>query len=117
MIDGILCGDTSMPVGIQIIGSWIPNEFQLYQNYPNPFNPVTKIRFSVPLNKGGDRGLFVSLKVYDALGREIEALVNEELQPATCEVQWDASNYPSGMYFYTLSAGNYKETRKMILLR
>lgn len=104
---------------IQPIGNEIPNEFLLYQNYPNPFNPVTRIRFQIPLSRGvgaeGGRG--VLLKVYDILGREVITLVNEQLKPGSYEVEWNASSYPGGVYFYTLSAGDFSETRKAILIK
>jgi len=104
----------SQPIGIQPISSEIPSQFSLSQNYPNPFNPTTKIRFALPLSPKGE-GLGVRLKIYDILGREVETLVNEQLKPGTYEVTWDASDYSSGVYFYSVQAGNYKETKKMIL--
>jgi len=81
--------------------------------------PVTKIRFSIPLLRGvsADGGRGVLLKVYDAIGREVQTLVNESLQPGTYEVEWDGSNFASGIYYYTLSAENYSETKKMVLIR
>jgi hypothetical protein len=95
----------------------VPTEFALEQNYPNPFNPVTKIRFEIPLSKGGQRGLYSTLKIFDILGREVATLVNEQLQPGTYEVTFDGTNMNSGIYFYQLVSGNYKETRRMILLK
>jgi hypothetical protein len=103
--------------GVQKISSIIPNGFVLSQNYPNPFNPSTKIKFQIPLNKGGERGLSVRLIVYDILGREVVTLVNEQLKPGTYEVEWDATDYPSGMYFYRLFTGNYNETKRMVLIK
>ncbi len=103
------------PIGIKPISSEVPASFSLSQNYPNPFNPVTKIKFDIPPSKGA-RGM-TSLIVYDALGREIAILVNEQLYPGTYEVEWDASNYPSGVYFYKLTAGDYTETKKMVLIK
>jgi hypothetical protein len=103
--------------GVQKISSEIPNMFSLSQNYPNPFNPVTKIKFDVPLDsrlRGNDN---VTLKIYDVLGREITTLVNEKLSPGTYEIEWDASNYPSGVYFYKLITADYTETRKMVLVK
>ncbi len=88
----------------------IPENIMLYQNYPNPFNPSTKIRYSVP------QLTQVMLKVYDVLGNEIETLVNQEKQSGTYEITWYAENLPSGVYFYRLQAGNFVETKKMILL-
>jgi photosystem II stability/assembly factor-like uncharacterized protein len=108
-------------VGIKQIGIEVPNEFKLYQNYPNPFNPVTKIKFEIPSNGfpigalGNDR--VVVLKVYDILGREIQTLVNETLQPGSYEVTFGGSNLSSGIYFYQLKAGDYIETKKMVLLK
>lgn len=88
-----------------------PVIFKLYQNYPNPFNPSTKIEFDVPKSE------FVNLIIYDAHGREVAKLVSEELRPGSYSVDWNASDYPSGVYFYRLTTGNYLETRKMILIK
>ena len=95
----------------------MPNEFLLSQNYPNPFNPTTKITYAFPLLGGDERGGFVTLKVYDILGNEIETLVNEEKSPGTYEVTWNTANLPSGVYFYQLRAGTFIQTKKMVLLR
>jgi photosystem II stability/assembly factor-like uncharacterized protein len=96
----------------------IPSEFKLGQNSPNPFNPTTKIKFDIgtplpPFSKGG----IITLKIYDALGKDVATLVNEELKPGTYKVDWNASDLPSGIYFYRLDAGSFSETRKMILLK
>ncbi len=112
------------PIGIQPISSELPDNFSLYQNYPNPFNPETKIKFDI--SPVGQRHAFdVRLSIYDALGREISTLVNEELKPGTYEVSFDGSNYPSGVYFYRLIITGastplstvFSETKKMILLK
>ncbi len=98
----------------------IPNEFRLYQNYPNPFNPSTKIRFDITSNlKAGVKGETsnAKLKIFDVLGREVSTLVNEQLKPGTYEVDFDGSNYTSGVYFYKLSTERYTETRMMILIK
>jgi hypothetical protein len=100
-----------IPTGIQSISNGTPDSYKLQQNYPNPFNPSTKISYSLP--KAGN----VNLVIFDALGREVSTLVNEEVSPGSYEVTWDASNYPSGVYFYKLSAGDYTKTRKMILIK
>jgi len=96
----------------------IPALFTLYQNYPNPFNPSTTIRYSIP------KASFVTLKVYDILGREVAALVNEEKPAANYEIKFDASNLSSGVYFYRLTAtpaggnaGKFVSTKKFIILR
>lgn len=111
-------------IGITEISSHVPAKFLLSQNYPNPFNPSTKIKFSVPiLSQEGvsRRDGVVSLKIYNILGKEVAALVNEQLQPGTYEVTWNASNYPSGVYFYKLvgdnNNGEFIKTKKMVLLK
>ena len=85
--------------------------FQLSQNYPNPFNPSTKIKYSIPQSSN------VIIKVFDVLGNEIETIVNEEKSAGEYEVEFNAVNLPSGIYFYKLHAGNFVETKKMILLK
>ncbi len=108
---------TCIPIGIEPISSEIPQHFALYQNYPNPFNPVTKIRFSIPLLRGVAEGRGVLLKIYDILGKEIASLVNEELKPGTYEIEWDASNFSSGVYFYSLITENFTQTNKLVVLK
>jgi photosystem II stability/assembly factor-like uncharacterized protein len=106
-------------VGIKPVSTEIPEKFSLEQNYPNPFNSVTSIKFSIPLSPPvplSTRHL-VTLKVYDLLGREVATLVNGNLQPGTYEVTFDAGNLPSGIYFYRLTAGDFSETRKLVLLK
>ncbi len=107
---------TPPPIGIHSISTSIPRDFKLFQNYPNPFNPATKIRFEVPVNKREQSG-FVTLKVYDILGREIAILVNEQLKPGVYEADWDASNFSSGVYFYRLTTEDNIDSKKMILLK
>lgn len=98
-------------IGIQQLSSEIPQNFSLSQNYPNPFNPVTHFGFRI-----ADFGL-VRLSVYDALGREVTILVDQQLRPGTYEASWDASAYPSGVYFYKLQAGKFSNVKKMILVK
>ena len=88
-----------------------PVTFNLYQNYPNPFNPSTSIRYAISSNQ------FVKLKVYDVLGNEVATLVDEYKAAGSYEVKFDAAQLSSGIYFYKLHAGNFVETKKMILLR
>ena len=88
-----------------------PTKFKLFQNYPNPFNPGTKIQYSL-----GSRQ-FVSIKVYDVLGNEIATLVNEEKSAGEYEVNFNASNLSTGIYFYKLQTGNYSMIKKMVLLK
>ena len=94
----------------------LPTEFSLSQNYPNPFNPSTKIEYQIPDQARNDN-THVQLKVYDILGREVTTLVNKQQRPGSYEVEWNAENNPSGVYFYKISAGNFMETKKMLLLR
>ncbi|MDZ7797849.1 MAG: T9SS type A sorting domain-containing protein [Candidatus Marinimicrobia bacterium] len=89
----------------------IPSEFELSQNYPNPFNPVTIIAYKLPENAG------VQMNVYDMSGRKVRTLVNEYANAGSYEVHFDASDLPSGVYFYRLSAGNYSTVRKMVLMK
>ncbi len=99
----------------------IPTEFAVKQNYPNPFNPATEIGFQIPdySARGGSAsgGGFVSLRVYDVLGREVATLVSEVKEPGTYAVQWDASGVSSGVYFYRLKAGDFVQTKRMLLMR
>ncbi len=112
-------GTFGNPSGIININSNVPDKFVLSQNYPNPFNPSTVIKFNIPLSRGvaESRGVSVQLKMYDILGKEVTTLVNQNLQPGSYEVTWDAANEPSGVYFYKLKAGKYTETKKMLLVK
>ena len=89
----------------------IPKEYLLSQNYPNPFNSSSIIKYSIPKSSQ------VSLKIFNTLGEKLETLVNEERPVGTYEVNWNAGNLPSGVYFYSLQAGDFVQTRKMILLK
>jgi hypothetical protein len=108
-------------IGILYISAEIPTEYSLSQNYPNPFNLATKIRFEIPSREGWTRNAdgvgLVSLKVFDVAGREIQTLVNEELQPGSYEVTFDGTALNSGVYFYQLVAGSYRETKRMALIK
>lgn len=97
---------TSVDEGTDLIKT-----FQLYQNFPNPFNPTTKIKFSIPASAK------VLIKVYDVLGKEVKTLFDEYRDAGTYEIDFDASNLPSGIYYYRMISGSYSETKKMILLR
>jgi hypothetical protein len=89
----------------------IPTEYSISQNYPNPFNPTTKIKFALP-----QRSL-TKLIIYDLLGREIQTLINKELEAGYHEINFDATNFPSGVYFYRIQTGNFIQTKKMILMK
>jgi len=99
------------------ISTEISNQFSLSQNYPNPFNQTTKIRFALPKNS------FAKIVVYDALGREVETLVNDQLNAGTYEAEWNASNFASGVYYYKLVVGDntnnggFVDTKKMVLVK
>jgi photosystem II stability/assembly factor-like uncharacterized protein len=93
------------------INTEAPNEFKLEQNYPNPFNPGTNIKFQIP--KQG----YTELRIFDILGKEIGVLVNARLNPGTYKVDWDASGYPSGVYYCKLTAGDFTESKKMVLIK
>ncbi|MBK9097727.1 MAG: right-handed parallel beta-helix repeat-containing protein [bacterium] len=89
----------------------VPTEFALEQNYPNPFNPSTTFRYSIPTQSK------VVIKIYDILGNEIATLMDEEKSVGTYELMWNAQNLSSGIYFYQLKAGEFTQTRKMLLLK
>lgn len=97
--------------GLEPIGNFAPNKFELSQNYPNPFNPTTKIKYYIA--SGG----YVNMRVYDILGKEVAVLVNANLKPGEYELQFNASNLTSGIYFYKITAGNFTDTKKMLLIK
>lgn len=102
----------SQLVGIEPISNEIPNQYKLHQNYPNPFNPTTEIKFSIPQNS------FVSLKIYDAVGQLVALLVDNEYRVVgRYSSVFEASNFASGIYFYSLEAGTFKDIKKMVLLK
>jgi len=103
------------PTGIRNISSEIPDNFNLSQNFPNPFNPVTKIKFDLPLRRGVEG--MTTLKIYDILGKEIQTLINEQLQPGSYEVTFDGGSLSSGVYFYKLEAGSFSKVLKMTLIK
>ncbi len=89
----------------------IVKKFALLQNYPNPFNPTTSIQYQIPAN------IFVTLKVFDILGKEVASLINEEKTSGVYTISFDGSSLSSGVYFYQINAGNFHQTKKFILLR
>ncbi len=104
-VKGLITGVHELAVGN------VPTAFGLSQNYPNPFNPTTSIRYEIR-----DMG-YVSLRVYDILGREVAVLVNERKAPGSYSVEFDGSTLASGVYIFRLSAGPYVECRKMVLMK
>ncbi len=100
------------PIGIQNNQNGVPVEFGLFQNYPNPFNPVTIVSYGIPQKSA------VSLKVYDATGREVATLVNNEIKTeGYYNIEFDASKLASGIYYYRLEAGKFSDTKKMIMIK
>jgi photosystem II stability/assembly factor-like uncharacterized protein len=99
------------PTGITPISGQVPSDYNLSQNYPNPFNPTTNIKFSIP------RQGFVTLKVFNSLGKEVATLVNEVTNAGTYVVDFDADNLTSGVYFYRLQSDNFTETKRMMLIK
>ena len=100
-----------LPPIVNVENGNIPLRFDLAQNYPNPFNPVTKISYQIP------RQLFVTIKVFDVLGNEVVTLVQEDKSAGDYELIWEAENLTSGIYYYRISAGDFSQTKKMILLK
>ncbi len=98
-------------VKIGLNNSKLVKEFRLEQNYPNPFNPTTTISYSIPKSEK------VTLKIYDALGKEVAELVNEFKSKGSCDVRFNGTNLASGIYFYKLTAGKFSQTKKMILMK
>jgi len=112
MFTRITISKDSITIGINNISNEIPDAYNLFQNYPNPFNPNTKIRFELPNASN------VTLKVYNVRGQLVEVLVNNEIVTAGLkEVEFNATNLASGIYFYTIQAGDFKATKKMMLLK
>jgi hypothetical protein len=107
-LDDIYAGPS---VGIQNISSDIPTSYKLSQNYPNPFNPETNISFDIP------QSTFAELKVFDMLGREVANLVSEKLQPGSYKVNFNASELSSGTYFYSLVTSDFRQTKKLTLIK
>jgi hypothetical protein len=98
-------------IGIKNTSTEMPYTFSLFQNYPNPFNPSTNIKYQIPKNS------FVSLKVFDLLGREVQTLVNEKQSAGIYEVKFDGTNLSSGIYFYKIETPDFSKTMKMILVK
>jgi phosphatidylserine/phosphatidylglycerophosphate/cardiolipin synthase-like enzyme len=103
--------DAGGSLNVKQIGTEVPMKFSLEQNYPNPFNPVTNIKYSISENS------YVSLRIYDVLGREIKTLVNQRQTAGNYVVTFNMSEYSSGIYFYKLQAGEFSDIRKMVLIK
>jgi hypothetical protein len=100
-----------IPVSINPNISETPQAYMLGQNYPNPFNPTTRIDFSLP--KEG----YVEIDIYDVTGRKVSSLVRDPFKAGIYSVEFNASNLASGIYFYTITAGDFKATKKMLLIK
>ena len=108
---GTILRTTNGGVKVVNISTKIPSIHSLEQNYPNPFNPTTNIKFDIPKLTN------VKIIIYNALGKELTSLVNEKLSAGSYEVDWNASNYASGVYFYKLETEEFTNTKKMVLLK
>lgn len=106
-----MAGDINVSLSSITQLSEIVKSFELSQNYPNPFNPTTNIKFSV-LNSS-----VVTLKIYSSLGQEVATLVNEKLNSGTYRVDWNAADFTSGIYYYTIKSREFAETKKMLLIK
>ncbi len=104
-------GDRITGIKEKKIKTSLPSNYKLNQNYPNPFNPSTKIEFAIPQN------VYTELKIFNTIGEEVATLVSNYLKSGTYEYEWDASNLPSGIYFYKINAGKFTEIKKAILLK
>ncbi|MDQ3021867.1 MAG: M12 family metallo-peptidase [Bacteroidota bacterium] len=98
-------------VGINVISTTVPEQFNLKNNYPNPFNPSTNIEFDIP------KSSFVELRIFDSRGSEVNTLVNEKLQPGSYKYNYNAAGLPSGVYFYSIKTNEYNATKKMLLIK
>lgn len=113
-----LKGFSNSTIGIHQVSSVVPTETKLFQNYPNPFNAISKIKYQISRHGGSStNNSFVSLKIYDMLGKEVTTLVNENQSPGTYEVIFDGNILASGMYLYKLETENFSQTNKLIILK
>jgi hypothetical protein len=102
---------TNDVIGISQLGSEVPAVYALYNNYPNPFNPLTYIELDIP------KSSFVNLSVYNAIGQRTAELINADLKAGKYKVDWNASSYPSGVYFYKITTREFALTKKMVLVK
>ncbi len=108
--------NSGSPTSVTPAGTSLPEKYYLEQNYPNPFNPSTKIKFEIPRDERRETK-DVKLVIFDVMGKEVGTLVNEQLQPGSYEVDWNAANYPSGTYFYKLSSDVFSDSKRMLLIK
>jgi len=112
-VGSMIVQNSSAQVSVRVnsTSATMPHLYSLQQNYPNPFNPVTIIRYALPENN------HVTLKLYDVLGREIATLINGDISAGEHQIEWNAGNLPSGIYYYRIQAGNFTETKKLLLTK
>jgi len=110
-VDDVVIDNIVSSVDLNEIDVDLPFEFSLSQNYPNPFNPVTTIEYSLAKTE------HTSIKVFDILGKEVTTLVSGQVEKGKHQIMWNANNFSSGIYFYTIEAGSFKQTRKLVLLK
>lgn len=110
-VNGIIYKTTNGGVKVENISTEIPINYYLSQNYPNPFNPVTNIQFSIP------QSTLVKLAIFDIIGREVEILVNEQLQTGVYKSIWNGERFSSGIYFYKLITSQATITKSMVLIK
>lgn len=113
---GYIYRTTYNTIGVKKLSEQVPSVYKLYQNYPNPFNPSTIIKFDIPAGVKSKKSI-VKIVVYDVLGKQVAVLIDEKLSPGIYEVNWDASDYPSGVYYYMFSAKGNIDTKKMVVLK
>ena len=107
-----------IPLGdVKMIGGEVPERYELMQNYPNPFNPRTAIRFDIQKPEVRSQNSVIKLIIYDVMGREVRTLVNEKLNPGRYEINFEGTGMNSGVYFYQMSVGDFRETRRMLLIK
>ncbi len=111
LVDGTVIAFPVDVTSVELVGSTIPDKFELTQNYPNPFNPSTQISFSIA------EAQFASLKVFNSIGQEVATLVNGEVKPGVYNVSFNAAGLPSGTYFYRLVTNSFVGTKKMMLVK
>lgn len=114
--DRLLFRIDTVTVGVNSNSNIVPDKYVLHQNHPNPFNPTTKIHYYIPFENNGILPI-VLLKIYDVLGNEVATLVNKKQSPGSYSVQWDATKFPSGTYFYKLSSPAFEKVMKMVLTK
>lgn len=109
-------GFDDSPIKLRKLNSKVPERFDLYQNFPNPFNPSTRIRFDIPDSRGTNTQS-VTLVVYNIIRQKVVTLLNNKLKAGEYEIEWNASGYNSGVYFYQLSTRGTSKVKRMILVK